>query len=286
VFGLVSSALAHLMPRRYVYLVRGGKLDISVSPGILGILKEKLEKWLCYKAFKISHEDYLRHKNRAYFEPLVAGVEYDFLLENRYFSNDESPMSKLYLKIDENVTYKRIVGHVVVKSGVLTYQNPFDILIEPRRHVVVYHLPNIPLKDISIRDGKIYTTIDEIEITGAAIDGSDNKITFTSNSGLPLYDEFLNDDWVRKWDTVWNLSYLNNHFVNFRFGFINKLAGPLALTYSRKRAKESIHQKIRRYWCRISIDIIANEKLCKIIWWLTMRSRISYLEKHITKTSR
>ncbi|WP_219627717.1 hypothetical protein, partial [Vibrio parahaemolyticus] len=59
----------------------------SVPSSVWAYLKRKLEKVLFLQAYQISHESYLKHKHRKWYEHLVQGIEYDVYLENSRLSN-------------------------------------------------------------------------------------------------------------------------------------------------------------------------------------------------------
>ncbi|TOP60449.1 hypothetical protein, partial [Vibrio parahaemolyticus] len=98
-------------------------------------------------------------------------------------------------------------------------------------------------------------------------------------SNLPLYEEFMNDDWDRKWGHVWCITFLNQEFENFRFKYIGRLAGPFALLDLGKRPNEPKMAKLRRYWCSFVVNFICNEKLLKMLWWTTMKLRVKSLKQ-------
>ncbi|OCH10481.1 hypothetical protein A6E11_08410 [Aliivibrio fischeri] len=234
-------------------------------------------------AYEVSHHNYLSYKYTIMYKPFIEGIEFDLYLETHSLSNEEFPTSKLYLKVESELPYTQLIGHVITKSGSLSHQNPFDIVIQPESNIIVYNLPNIPLKRIFVSEHGICPSINEIEIIGYAKKNTGPDKAFNIKLGLPLYDEFWDEkDWIESFGKFWNLSYLNRQFNNYRIRFINKLAGPFAMLEVNKKRNESRVEKIRRLKCLFVINILANEKVLKFIWWLTMKWRINTL-KEISK---
>ena len=255
----------------------------SIPIGVLKFIADKLEDMVALPAYKLSHQNYLNHKHRVLYTPLVSSIEYDLFLESKHVSNEEAPMSKLYVKVDVDSPYRCLSGYVIAKSGPLIYQNPIMIRIEENREstsVYVCNLPQLPLKDLYVDDNRVHLSINDLEFCGTLTDQGGIASEFKIGLGLPLYEEFMNDDWEKKWGEVWCLTFLNREFDNYRFKFINKLAGPFALNHSYARANESFRTKIRRHWSSIVVNGICHEYVIKVLWWSTMKFRIKYLKEN------
>jgi len=221
-------------------------MDLDFSFGILGALKQKIEKIIFYEAYSFSHKDYLKFHNRLLFRYMAEGIEVDVYLENKHLSNEELPLSKLYLKTSSNNEYKRLTGHILAYDGSVVYQNPVNVLFNKPEELIIYYLPNLPLKEVFIDDG-VYTTYSEVELKGELEDSEGNKKEVDHRIGGPTYTEFLNSEWERKWGAIWNLDFLVQEYRNYRLRLIVRLAGSLALLHTKKTSNEKFRKKYSDY---------------------------------------
>ena len=259
-------------------------VDISVSPGILGWIKEILEKAIFKSSYIISHQNYLSWKATTRYKQVKNLFEYKLLLENRYLTNDESPASKIIFKIiDQDIL--RIRAFIIAEKGKLQYQDMVSMHVRGQE-ITVIHLSRIPLKEIIVCSNGISTTYDDVRIEGEVTKEGGSVIKFDSLWGSPTYTEFLNSSWDRKWGKIWNLDYLQDQKKNFRHSLVHRLAGSLAYLNIRPTArKQSFTQIIYRYWCIFVVNIIANERVTNFIFWCLVFTRIKRL-KHNSKIQR
>ncbi|KER63245.1 hypothetical protein [Aeromonas hydrophila] len=128
-------------------------MEFKLPPGLFGLIKNWLEKFIFLRAYAISHNDYINRTSKLLFKELVDEISYDMKLASRYISNNEVPMSKLYFKTGKDNVYNRFSGYVKAFSGSVCYQNKIDLEFIPESQLVITSLPSIPLKDIAIDDG-------------------------------------------------------------------------------------------------------------------------------------
>lgn len=287
-FGLASCSDKYLFVKLIIsYICEAYRIYMepslsSVPSSLWSIIKNKLEEQIFLPAYKISHQNYLKHKHQACYASLARGIEYDLFLECKHVSNEELPLSKLYLKVEASCHYRELTGRLIVKSDPFIYQEVLDLMIEVDRgssSIIVCHLPNIPLKEVHVVEGGFLPSIREIKFVGMLTDEHGQKEEFEVNMGLPLYDESFNDDWDIKWGSVWCLSFINQEFSNFRHKCICNLAGSFALLNVRAKHNESIGYKLRRCWYSFVVAGLCNERLLLPIWWMTMKLRIKSLQE-------
>ena len=191
-------------------------MDISSAPlGILKWIKDWVEKKLFLNLYEKSHIEHLKHRNKTYYRNLVKDIEYDLRLENEFFSNKNNPTSSLLIKFPESSKNLTLQGKVVASSGLIQYQENFNISYEGKPHVKI-SLPQIPLLKCFTTNNGIGVSISEIYIKGKLIKDDGSETEFETLKSHPMYNEFLNSDWIFKWGIAWNMDHLYQNKSNFR----------------------------------------------------------------------
>lgn len=254
-------------------------MEFKLPPGLFGLIKNWLEKLIFLRAYIISHNDYIYRTSKLHFKELADEIDYDVKLASRYISNDEVPMSKLYVKTGKNNIYNHFTGYVKAFSGNVCYQNPIDIELVSDEQVVITHLPSIPLKDITIDDDGIVTTYSEVTLSGVFYGEGGVTKEISDTFGSPTYTEFLNSTWSRKWDHVWNLDFLEFEFGEMRHTLIYTLAGPFAFI-AHSNTYVGFLGKVNKLWDKLVLNVITNQKALKVYWWATMPLRVRRWQTH------
>ncbi|MGL6372433.1 hypothetical protein ACSZMY_01770 [Aeromonas hydrophila] len=254
-------------------------MEFKLPPGLFGLIKNWLEKFIFLRAYAISHNDYINRTSKLLFKELIDEISYDMKLASRYISNNEVPMSKLYFKTGKDNVYNRFSGYVKAFSGSVCYQNKIDLEFIPESQLVITSLPSIPLKDIAIDDGGIYTSYSNVTLSGMFY-GEGGVIKEVHDTfGFPTYTEFLNSTWSRKWDHVWNLDFLELEFSEMRQSLIYTLAGPFAFI-TNSNTYVGFWGGVKKLWDKFVLNVIANKKALKVYWWATMPFRVKRWQRH------
>lgn len=194
-------------------------VDISLPAGTLGLLIDPITKHLFLNSYQVSHEEHLkRFQIGRRFDSLGRFFEFDIHLECNHISNSTVPMSFLILRNTSDRTFRRVELIVEADAGYVKYQD-FNTLVDIGKTPLVVYLPRIPLKEIELtHDNKIITTyknvVVKVEILDESLSG--NESTGESYPISPTYTEFLNSRWERKWDTFWNLDYIESCKTDLR----------------------------------------------------------------------
>jgi len=188
-------------------------VDISIPAGTLGLLSDKLTKFLFLAAYQVSHQEHLkRFQAGKHFDELGEFFEFDIHLECDHISNATVPTSFLILRNRSGQTFERVELLVEADGGYVKYQD-FTTLISVGETPLVVYLPRIPLKEIEFTSSnRIVTPYDKVTVTVLIHDSAvpEHKAKATSWPINPTYTEFLNSSWDEKWGAVWNLDHIES----------------------------------------------------------------------------
>jgi hypothetical protein len=189
-------------------------VDVSIPAGTLGLLIDPITKFLFLNTYKISHEEHLkRFRTGKRFDELGRFFEFDIHLECNYLSNSTIPMSFIIIRNKSEKKFSRVELLVEADAGYVKYQD-FTTLIDIESTPLVVNLPRIPLKEIEFTSNNhIVTTYKDIRIKIKIIDDSINEYDASAESYAinPSYTEFLNSSWDKKWESMWNLDYIESN---------------------------------------------------------------------------
>lgn len=194
-------------------------VDVSLPAGTLSLLLDPITKFLFLDSYRVSHEEHLkRFSPGKRFEKLGKYFEFELHLESNYVSNATVPMSFVILRNTSGRTFKRVEVVVEADAGYVKYQD-VSSLVEVGPTPVVLHLPRIPLKEIELtRDNRIMTSYNDVHVRLQIADGAveEGESAAESLTIRPTYTEFLNSRWDKKWETVWNLDYIESRKTELR----------------------------------------------------------------------
>jgi hypothetical protein len=209
-------------------------VDVSLPVGTLGFFKEKITKFLFLPSYRVSHNRFLeRSQAGKHFQALGEFFEFDLHLESDHLSNATVPMSFVVLRNRSGQIFSRIEVHVQATARHVEYQD-FTTLIEVGERPVVINLPRIPLKEMQVTESDgITTTYDNARVSISILDDAIpvQQARAKSHRITPSYTEFLNSEWDKKWDVVWNLDYIetckNELRDRLRFYFVTRNRFPM-----------------------------------------------------------
>lgn len=257
--------------------------DIALPAGSLGLLANPITKFLFYKSYEISHQEYLRRNQIGQrFENIGKYFSFDIHLESDYISNATIPISSLVLRNISEKKFKRIELIVKAEADYAAFQD-FTTLFDVDDKQLVINLPRIPLKQLDItKDHKIIRTYNKVQVKIRIIDDPSITQNDAESESLPIhpsYTEFLNSRWDKKWDAVWNLDFIeslkDDIHVKLRYYLITRnryrVAGePNTRIYNLyKFARRQISRPV--YW------LIGRDRVVTVIFWMPIFLRLKKL---------
>jgi len=239
-------------------------------------------------AYMASHAAYIERSCIGKpWKKLGDHFEFDIHLESNFLSNETSPTSCLFLRNLSGKEFSSVEILVTAEAAYGRYQD-LAVLRDVGEIPEIVKLPRIPLKEVEItEDGKLHTIYKEVTVQlwvlaspcGPALE----HLKFPPFR--PSYTEFLNSTWVKKWDTVWNLDYIESLKRRMRekmmWFFItrnrhNVYGEPRSLLY---RA-----YKLLRLSCGIPLyGLLSHKFILPIFFWTPVVLRFKNLEKTIER---
>ncbi len=188
-------------------------VDISIPAGTLGLLADKVTKFLFLASYQVSHTEHLKRIQAGKsFDELGEFFEFDIHLECDHISNATVPTSFLILRNRSAQTFQRVELLVEADGGYVKYQD-FTTLIDVGETPLIVYLPRIPLKEVEIiSHNRIVTSYKKVTVTLYIRDSSvpEYQAKATSWPISPSFTELLNSSWDKKWGAVWNLDYIES----------------------------------------------------------------------------
>ena len=258
-------------------------VDVSLPAGTLGLLLDPITKFLFLDTYRISHEEHLkRFQAGKSFEELGQFFEFDIHLECNHISNSTIPMSFIILRNKSDRRFERAELLVEADAGYVKYQD-FTTLIEIGETPLVINLPRIPLKEIEFTSNdRIITTYKSAKVKLHILDQAlpEHEAKSESHSIRPTYTEFLNSRWDRKWDTVWNLDYIENCKSELRqkiqFYLVTRNKWPVS---GEPQGRIFKVYKLLRLLIGIPIyKLLSYDRIISTLFWLPIFMRIKKLE--------
>jgi len=258
-------------------------VDISLPAGTLGLLVDPITKFLFHDAYEVSHEEHLkRFRPGKRFDALGKFFEYDIHLECNHISNATVPMSFLILRNTSERKFSRIELVVEADAGYVRYQD-FTTLIDVGIIPLVVNLPRIPLKEIEVtKTNRIVTTYSKVVVKISILDSSLSEYEAKSEShGITqTYTEFLNSRWEKKWDSVWNLDYIESCKTEIKhkllYYLVSRNQWPVA--GEPRNALFQIYKGIRLLIGAPVFRILSYEKIISTLFWVPIFLRINKLK--------
>lgn len=190
----------------------------------LNVLIEKIEKRLFLKHFQNSHNKYLEHVYQTNWIPCENyNFSYKFHLENIH-KNNLNDISYFMIKNNSSINIKNIKINIHAESIFCKYiQNiSIDELMVNDKPLRIY-LHQIPFQELEYYKEHILKKYDVFSMDLISIENK--KIDQTIYKVYPTYTTFLNDKWVTKWNSNWNLQNIErgkNHLSDYIY---SKIAG-------------------------------------------------------------
>jgi hypothetical protein len=246
----------------------------NIPAGLFSWIKKPFLKWVFRDAYVSSHNRYIKHSKNLSYKPVTPNLQFMLHLENKYFHNQELPISELYLKLEKGHSISHITGYVTATNKNVQYQNPVDVSPGSETELSIVLLPQLPLKDITYSEGLFYMSYTDVWFSGAINYSNNTEEDFKVHWHSPMYSEFTNSEWDKKWNFVWNLDYLNSEKTNFRHRIVTNLAGPLAyLDSAPNYRRKTLLSIVRSYWAWFIVNGIAHPKITDFVFWLLVAFR-------------
>lgn len=257
-------------------------IDISIPAGTLGLLTDPITKFLFLDAYRISHEEHLkRFQTGKSFQSIGEFFEYDIHLECNHVSNSTVPMSFVILRNKSDRIFERVELLIEADAGYVKYQD-FTTLIDVGETPIVVNLPRIPLKEIEFTsNNRIITSYKSAKVKIVIPDQSlsERESKSESHAISPTYTEFLNSRWDKKWDTVWNLDYIESCKTELRhklqYYLVTRNKWPVS---GDPRSKVfQIYKLIRLLLGAPLFKLLSYERAISVIFWVPIFLRIKKL---------
>jgi len=190
-------------------------------------------------------------------------------------------MSFIIIRNKSDRLFERVELLVEADAGYVKYQD-FTTLIDVGETPVVVNLPRVPLKEIEFSsNNRIITSYKNAKVKIAILDQSLSERESKSESQAinPTYTEFLNSRWDKKWDTVWNLDYIESCKTDLRhklqYYLVTRNKWPVT---GEPRRKIFQFYKLLRLLIGVPLfKLLSYERVISTIFWVPIFLRLKKL---------